>query len=122
MKAMLRCALMLGAALTVGSPALAQQSTATGSAPDGVKAAEKIPVDSLPSKVRATVLREAGSKDVEWVAPEKQGGRTVYRAELNGNGKIVQLVIRGDGSIVSRTQPGMASRRPHHVHQPPIKK
>lgn len=119
MKSMTRWAqaLALGAALMCGPSAFAQQARATENAPDGVKAAEKIPVDELPPRVRATVLREAGTKDVEWVAPQKRGTQTVYAASLAGHGTIVHITIARDGKLLSRSAPGMASRRPHHTHQ-----
>ena len=117
MKSMMR-SFAIGAALMIGPAAFAQpagvQAGATANAPDGVKAAEQMPVDQLPAKVRETVLREAGTKDVEWVRKEeRRGGAIVYHAELAGHGKVVTLTIAGSGKILSRSGAGMASRRPH---------
>ncbi|HTJ42344.1 MAG TPA: hypothetical protein VL463_09640 [Kofleriaceae bacterium] len=115
MKSMMRV-FAIGAALMIGGAARAQglQTGATDHAPAAVKYAEQMPVDQLPDKVRTTVLREAGTKDVEWVRKEgRTGGKVVYHAQLAGAGKVVTLTIAPSGKILSRSGTGMASRRPH---------
>lgn len=64
----------------------------------------KVAVDQTPQPVRATIQRELIGAELEDIAKKRVDGQTVYETDLIRDGHKWEVVIKEDGSILSRLQ------------------
>jgi len=67
----------------------------------GLTAANKMKVEDLPAAVHKTVNAEKVTATLVGLEKEKEGGKTVYEVETKVNGKSRDLMVAGDGKILS---------------------
>jgi hypothetical protein len=64
----------------------------------------KVAVDQTPEAVRATIQRELVGAELEDIAKRRLNGQMVYETDLIREGHKWEVVIREDGTVVSRLQ------------------
>lgn len=59
-------------------------------------------MDQLPAAVRATFQREASGGQIKDLHSKERGGKTLYEGEVVTNGKVSELKVSPDGSLLER--------------------
>ena len=59
-------------------------------------------MDELPGAVRTTLERETAGGTIKEIEKESKDGKTVYSADAELNGKVWDIVIAEDGTVVSK--------------------
>lgn len=67
---------------------------------------EKVTLDQVPAAVKATILKEAADGKVGDVEREVKGGKTVYEADVEKDGKEFELKVAEDGTLLARKAEG----------------
>src|SRR5262245_30101734 len=62
----------------------------------------KVSLDKTPPAVRATIQRELVGAELEDIAMEQRGGKTIYETDIIRGGKKWELIVAEDGSIISK--------------------
>jgi uncharacterized membrane protein YkoI len=65
-----------------------------------------VTLDQVPDAVRATILKEAAGHKIEEIERETRGGRTVYEAEWEVDGKEIEIKVAPDGTLLSKDVEG----------------
>lgn len=69
-----------------------------GSSPDEVK----VTLEEVPPAVKATILREAGGGAIIELERVTEQGKTQYEAEIKLNGRVIDLEVAPDGTVLKR--------------------
>ncbi|MGB9625538.1 MAG: PepSY domain-containing protein [Phycisphaerae bacterium] len=67
---------------------------------------QKVTLDQVPAAVKATILKEAAGGKVGDVEREVKGGKTVYEADVEKDGKEFELKVAEDGTLIARKAEG----------------
>jgi hypothetical protein len=61
---------------------------------------KKLTLDQLPAAVKAALLQQAGGAKIEDIEEETKDGKTVYEAEIVGNGVTTEVKLDASGKIL----------------------
>ncbi len=65
-------------------------------------AEEKVSIDQVPAAVKATIQKEAQGGTLREIERETKDGKTVYEAEVQKDGKEVEVKVAEDGTLLGR--------------------
>ncbi len=100
-KRVLTSSLIGGAMLVAVSLAAGAQSTKD----------EPLTIDKVPTPVRATVLKETEGAEIKEIESGTKNGKTVYEVEFMRAGKLIEIAIAPDGTLVpNEEQEGEAAK------------
>ena len=78
---------------------------------------EKVTLDQVPAKVRATLERECKGATIRDIVKEVEGEKTLYDFEVTKGGRAFEFDITADGEVVSREEQVELSGVPAAVRQ-----
>lgn len=61
---------------------------------------EQVSIDELPAAVKATIMAEAGGKEIREIVKESDDAQVVYEAEVIVDGKEVDIRVSPDGTLL----------------------
>lgn len=62
----------------------------------------KVKLEDCPKAVQATIKREVGSGELLGVCKETERGKTVYEAEARIDGKLYDIEVAEDGTLICK--------------------
>jgi uncharacterized membrane protein YkoI len=71
---------------------------------------ERVTLDQVPAAVKATVLREAAGGEIKEIEVETEGGQTFYEAEFVRAGKIIEIKVAPDGTLLETEEERQKSK------------
>ena len=63
---------------------------------------KEISLDRVPAAVKATILKEAGKNRIKEIEVEGRGGKKIYEAEWEADGKEVEIKVASDGKLLGK--------------------
>jgi hypothetical protein len=72
----------------------------------------KMSINDVPADVRASLMKEANGAAIKTVDKEERNGQTVYEADAMVNGKNWEIVVDGNGKVVSKKLDNEADEKP----------
>jgi uncharacterized membrane protein YkoI len=63
---------------------------------------EEITLDECPAPVKATILKEAKGGKIEEIEKEVENGVTLYEAEIEVDGKEIEIKVAPDGKLLEK--------------------
>lgn len=61
---------------------------------------EQVSIDQVPAAVKATILKEAKGGTVKKIERETEKGKTIYEAEINIDGREIEIEVAADGTLL----------------------
>jgi uncharacterized membrane protein YkoI len=65
---------------------------------------ERVTLDQVPAAVKATILREAAGGEIKEIEVETEGGQTFYEAEFVRDGKVIEIKVAPDGTLLKKEE------------------
>jgi uncharacterized membrane protein YkoI len=66
----------------------------------------KVQLKDCPEAVQKTIKKEAGSGKIREIEKEREGGKTVYEAEVIIDGKEYEITVAEDGKVLGKEEEG----------------
>ena len=64
----------------------------------------KMSINDIPAAARDSLMRESNNATITTVDKEERHGKTVYEADAMMNGTNWEIVVDGDGKVISKQQ------------------
>lgn len=61
---------------------------------------KEITIDQLPAAVKAALLQQAGGAQIKEIEEETKDGKTIYEAEIVGNGITTEIKLDATGKVL----------------------
>jgi len=71
---------------------------------------ERVTLDQVPAAVKATILREAAGGEIKEIEVETEGGKTFYEAEFVRDGKMIEIKVAPDGTLLEKEEEKQKSK------------
>jgi hypothetical protein len=89
-------------------PTILAAMMATGMSGSAAVAGDKVSLAQTPDAVRQAIERELVGAQLEDIARTQRQGETIYETDIVRDGRKWEVLIAGDGRVVSRKQEGQA--------------